>query len=181
MILSTFRGFERSYPLIITFSLLMIFFITHDLKYLLFLIAIELSALINQLLKDYVFKNIMGSDEYPIIGRGLRPDHARDCGEFIDIDNREATSYGMPSGHSNFAAFFGLVMILTILNDKYSTNLKIIKITIVIVLSSLILFSRVNLGCHTYQQVIAGTIFGLLFGYIYFINLGKIKSLLKIK
>ena len=181
MILSTFRGFERSYPLIITFSLLMIFFITHDLKYLLLVLALEFITLINQILKYYVFKKIMGSNEFPIIGRGERPDDAKDCGEFIDIDEREAMSYGMPSGHSNFAAFFGLVMILTILEENYSKNLKIIKIIIIVILSSLILFSRINLKCHTYQQVIAGTTFGCLFGFIYFINLGKIQSLLKIK
>ena len=48
IILSTFQGFERAYPLIIVFSLLMGYFIEHDSNYLLFAIVLGLSSFINQ-------------------------------------------------------------------------------------------------------------------------------------
>lgn len=181
IILSTFQGFERAYPLIIIFSLLMGYFITHDPSYLLLASALELSSIMNQGLKDFVFKKIMGTNEFPLIGKGTRPEGATDCGEFIDIDNRKSSSYGMPSGHSSFSAFFGIVMIMMILDGKYSNNIKIIKVIIVLIISGIIIFSRVNLGCHTFQQVLVGGMIGSSLGYLYYSNLGKIKSLFKIK
>ena len=91
-ILSTFQGFERAYPLIIIFSLLMGYFITHNPDYLLFSFALEITSVINQILKDYIFKKIMGSEEVPILGKGTRPEGASDCGEFIDTENRKSSS-----------------------------------------------------------------------------------------
>lgn len=159
----------------------MVYFITHDSNYLLFTFALGLSSLMNQIFKDFVFKKIMGSNELPILGKGTRPEGATDCGDFIDVYNRNSLSYGMPSGHSNFSAFFGLVIILMILDSNYSPNLKKIKIIIVLIISGIIMFSRINLGCHTYQQVIMGGLIGSILGYVYFLNLDKIKLLFKIK
>ena len=52
---------------------------------------------------------------------------------------------------------------------------------VMVIISGLIMFSRVNLGCHTPQQVIVGGLLGTILGYLYYLNLNKIKSLFKIK
>jgi membrane-associated phospholipid phosphatase len=120
----------------------------------------------------------MGSSEYPIIGRGKRPDNSMDCGEFINREEKNDLSYGMPSGHSNFSMFFAVVMIVMILKSKKTKNIKMIKIIIIIIISSNILFSRINLGCHTFQQVITGGMIGGILGYIYITNIENIKKIL---
>ena len=120
---ATVLGFVRAYTLFILFGLIMVYFIKHEVNYLFFAGALGFNTIFNQILKDFVFKKIMGSKEFPLIGKGTRPEGATDCGDFIDIDNRKSSSYGMPSGHSNFSAFFGIVMILMILDGKYSKNI----------------------------------------------------------
>ena len=180
-ILSTFQGFERAYPLIVLFGLLMVFFITHNKDYLMLFFALEIISVMNLFLKNVIFKKIMGSQEYLILGKGTRPKGAQSCGEFINIDERESSSYGMPSGHSNFSAFFAVVMIIMILNDKKSKNIRIFKIGIVLIISGIILFSRINLGGHTYQQVIMGGLIGSIFGYIYISNIQRIKTLIHVR
>ena len=174
-------GFARAYTLFITFGLIMIYFIKHEVNYLFFAGALGFNTIFNQILKDFVFKKIMGSTKYPIFGIGKRPKGATDCGNFINIKSRKSTTYGMPSGHSSFAAFFAVVTINQILDENYSDNIKMIKISIIVIISGLIMFSRVNLGCHTIQQVIVGGILGTILGYLYYLNLDKIKSLFKIK
>ena len=176
----TIVGLERAYTLIIIFSLLMVFFVKHEVNYLIFAIALGLNSIFNQFLKNFVFMGLMGSKEFPLLGRGKRPKGAKDCGDFIDVDSRESTTYGMPSGHSSFAAFFATVMVKQILDEDYSDNLKLLKILIVVSTSGLIMFSRINLGCHTPQQVFIGGILGCIFGHLYHSNLDKIKSFFKI-
>ena len=104
-LLSIFQGFERAYPLIILCGLLMIYFVTHDINYLLLFFALGISTVNIRLLKN-IMKRIMGQKTYPIIGSGKRPDNAIDCGEFVHRNEPPETSYGMPSGHSNFSIFF---------------------------------------------------------------------------
>jgi membrane-associated phospholipid phosphatase len=181
MIQKTFEGFERGYPLIILFSLFLSYFMTHKIDFLLFGIALGLSSLINQFLKEFVFKKIMDKDEFPILGKGTRPKGAKDCSDFIDPDNRLSSSYGMPSGHSQTSAFFAIVFILMIINERSSKSIKTLKTIIILVVTLLIMGSRIHFGCHTIQQVTVGGIIGLLLGYLYFMNLSKIKSLLKVK
>ena len=69
-------------------------------------------AISNDFLKHFVFQNIMKDKTLPILGRGLRPEGAKNCGPFRDnffnktIATKLAESYGFPSGHSQSAGFF---------------------------------------------------------------------------
>jgi membrane-associated phospholipid phosphatase len=180
MIQKTLEGFERGYPLIILFSLFMSYFMTHKIDFMIFGIALGVSSLLNQFLKEFVFKPIMDKDEFPILGKGIRPDGARDCSNFIDPDNRLSSSYGMPSGHAQTSAFFAVFLILMIINERSSKNIKVLKIITILILTALIMSSRIYFGCHTIQQVTVGGIIGGLLGYLFFAYMDKIKSILKI-
>ena len=180
MIQTTLEGFERGYPLIILFSLLLSYFMTHKIDFLLFAIVMGLSSLLNQVLKEYIFKPIMDEDEFPVLGKGTRPKGAKDCSDFIDPDNRISSSYGMPSGHAQTSALFGTFMILMIINERYSNKLKIMKCLFVFALTLAIMMSRVHFGCHTIQQVTVGGILGSIIGIIFFFNLRGIKTHLKL-
>ena len=177
MIQKTFEGFERGYPLIILFSLFMSYFMTHKIDFLIFAVVLGLSSLLNQILKEYVFKPIMDKDEFPILGKGSRPDGARDCSNFIDPENRLSSSYGMPSGHAQTATFFATYLILMIFNERSSNTIKGIKITTVLIITVIIMSSRVYLGCHTTPQVVVGGIIGFILGYLFFVNIHRIRKL----
>jgi membrane-associated phospholipid phosphatase len=180
MIQKTFEGFERGYPLIILFSLFMSYFMTHKIDFLIFGIALSISSLLNQLLKEFVFNPIMKENLFPILGKGTRPEGAQDCSNFIDPENRISSSYGMPSGHAQTATFFATYFILMIINERSSKNIKILKIITVLIITGIIMSSRVYLGCHTIQQVVVGGIIGGLLGYLFFANMDKIKGIFKI-
>ena len=180
MIQKTLEGFERGYPLIILFSLFMSYFMTHKIDFMIFGIALGVSSLLNQFLKEFVFKPIMNKDEFPILGKGIRPDGARDCSNFIDPDNRLSSSYGMPSGHAQTSAFFAVYLIIMIINERSSNNIKILKIITIMIITVLIISSRIYFGCHTVQQVTVGGIIGCILGYLFFAYMDKIKGIFKI-
>jgi len=178
MIKKTFEGFEKGYPLIILFSLFLSYFMTHKIDFLIFGIALGLSSLINQFLKEFVFKPIMNKNDFPILGKGTRPEGAMDCGNFVDPDNRLSSSYGMPSGHAQTSAFFATYFILMIINERSSKKIKTLKIITVLIITSLVMSSRVYFGCHTIQQVSVGGIIGGILGYLFFANIDTIKRVL---
>jgi len=180
MIRTTIEGFERGYPLIILFSLFLSYFMTHKVDFVIFAVILGLSSLLNQVLKEYVFKAIMDKDEFPILGKGTRPEGAKDCSDFIDPDNRISSSYGMPSGHAQTSALFGTFMILMIINERYSDKLKIVKCLVILALTFGIMISRVHFKCHTFQQVTVGGIIGSMIGLGAFFNMRNIKSYLKL-
>ena len=123
-----------------------------------------------------------------------------------NIVTKLATSYGFPSGHSQTAGYFAMFIILLhfkltsnfdyqnndillknkinlIINNFY-INIKkpITIICLILILYSLYIpFTRVQLNCHTIQQVIFGYLFGLLtfilIEYI-FTKLFNVKNLL---
>lgn len=180
MLKTTFEGFERGYPLIILFSLCLSYFMTHKIDFLIFAVVLGLSSLLNDVLKLYVFKPIMDKNEFPILGKGERPEGAKDCSDFIDPDNRESSTYGMPSGHAQTSALFGTFMILMIINERYSDKLKVLKCLIILAITLAIMISRVHFGCHTSQQVIVGGFFGFIIAVFSFFNLRSIKSYFKL-
>lgn len=177
MIKTILEGFERGYPLIILFSLFISYFMTHKVDFLIFALLLGLSMVFNQFLKELIFKPLLKNKDFPLIGKGTRPQGGKDCSNFIDLDNRLSSSYGMPSGHAQTAALFCTFMILKIINEKYSDKLKMIKCLVILLLTIVVMMSRTHFNCHTFQQVIVGAIIGIILGYIFFFNMRKIKSL----
>ena len=123
-------------------------------------------AISNDFLKHFVFQNIMKDKTLPILGRGLRPEGAKNCGPFRDnffnkrIATKLAESYGFPSGHSQSAGFF-----MTFIFVHFNKNPIILFISLVY--SLYIPYTRVKLGCHTIEQTIFGYLFGILTYYLF--------------
>ena len=72
----------------------------------------------------------------------------------------------MPSGHSYYAAFACIFWIMFLSKNYPKDSYYYFSVFFVICLTVLILYSRHYLGCHTVQQIIAGTLIGSLVGYI---------------
>ena len=137
---------------------------------LMFLLKFKLSIfIINPVLKYLIFRPILGDKIFPLIGRGTRPDGAKNCSIIREnlfnnkIISKISTSYGFPSGHSQSAGFFMAFIYKFFKNDKMILYLSLVY-------SLYIPYTRVQLGCHTIQQ----TIFGYIFGVIVFNILDKI-------
>lgn len=128
-------------------------------------ISYLLNDTINKILKNYIFKPVMGNNDFNIFGKGTRPDGAINCGlfreDFFDssIVPKLATSYGFPSGHAQSSGFFA-----TFIHQKFKNN-PIIYYPLMLY-SLYIPYTRLKLGCHTIQQVIVGYIYGIMFYYI---------------
>ncbi|KAF9905794.1 hypothetical protein EC991_001270 [Linnemannia zychae] len=84
--------------------------------------------------------------------------------------------YGMPSSHSQFMAYFATYVVF-LMYRRTSTSepfIPHIVSTLVILWSALVVYSRVHLYYHTWQQVVAGTICGFLFAIIYYYIANKV-------
>tara|TARA_B110000037_G_C17060794_1_gene481794 strand:- start:869 stop:1417 length:549 start_codon:yes stop_codon:yes gene_type:complete len=167
-----FKGFVRSSPFIINmFSILIGIIFKSDVGLFYGLYAYG-TDIINHYTKIFC-KNVLykNTDYIPLLGYGKRPDNAKNCGIFVDETNanKPATSFGMPSGHSNFATLCATFWIIYILKGgvKYNNIFhQIISILIILSISYSIMISRYYLGCHTKEQIIFGGLMGILFGFI---------------
>ena len=175
-------GLARAFPLITIVSPLLSFFLTNDIDLLLLSITLLLNDGLNHFLKYSVLRPLMGKKKYPIIGYGLRPNGAKDCGLFVGCKDplSKKESYGMPSGHSQNVMLFSTYAILTLMNGNYTDRMKNIGYVLFSLLAIGIMYSRVYLKCHTVQQVIIGGVIGLLLGYLYYNKKDEIKKKLKI-
>ena len=178
----------------------------------LFLITIVLNCMVNpsyesfyllivyilECISNHTFKkitefiyNLVNTKSLPILGIGSRPPNANSCG-FI-LDNSIATSFGMPSGHSQSAWFIATYLICKIIkkfnNNKTTEKKSPIDYIWIVVSCSIILFSAIYIsysrvyieGCHTIQQVIVGGLIGIGLGYlIYYFENDAIHLLSKI-
>ena len=138
---------------------------------------------INNILKNNVFKHFMKNSKLPILGYGIRPKGASDCGNFraslfnSSIKPKLSTSYGFPSGHSQTAGFF-----IAFIYKNFSNNYNILLPSLIYSLYSA--YSRVILGCHTIEQVIFGYIFGIISYYLLefiYLNFMKLINYILIK
>jgi membrane-associated phospholipid phosphatase len=121
----------------------------------------------------YVFKKIydfLGTDYIPYIGQGSRPQGAHSCKSFISVPLLPATSFGMPSGHSQLAWFFAIYGCFILCsnplsyfsNNTMNQTLKIISCIGLIIIATIISYSRVFIEeCHTLGQVIIGGLIGI--------------------
>ena len=135
-----------------------------------------LDKVFSPFMKHIVFKNLMGTKKYPIIGTGKRPKGAKDCGLFLTKKDKIPHSYGMPSGHSQTALFFSVYAIHEILNSSMNQLTKMTGIILLISIGLGIMYSRIYLKCHTIQQVIIGGLLGSVLGTLYYNNKDFIKQ-----
>ena len=142
-----------------------------------------LCVFLNHILKNLfkIIYNLFNIKEIPILGQGIRPNGATNCGSFLFYPDKPATSYGMPSGHSQSIWFLVTYLILSIkdkkinlfekrINKKYNEVIKYTSICGLLFLGLLVSYSRVEIeGCHTMEQVILGGLIGASTGYIAYI------------
>ena len=145
---------ERMFPLLI---MLYIFYKAIEYGDWNLLGAYILNNMSNHVLKEYLFKPIMGDKSFFLLGKGTRPLGAKNCKIFSD--GTISKSYGMPSGHAQSISFF-------LVNELTGDKDYVYKIILSIV-SVFMIYSRVKLGCHTFQQVIVGSIMGIIAFWIY--------------
>ena len=177
----------RTSPVLFSLVLLLYSMLAPSFNSFYLLSLVLLSSISNRFFKNAIMKplyKLSGGNYIFLLGSGSRPAGAMSC-QFT-LDNKKATSFGMPSGHSQMAWTIGTYLIcqivkrLTINLDKEkNTNLSAILVldniwifvSIILLLSAMIFisYSRVYIeGCHTIQQVIAGGIVGALTGFLAF-------------
>jgi len=130
--------------------------IFQDIRGLIFFVAIIFNILINFGLK-VLMKNLSGSKR-PVNEPG-------NCGD----------SYGMPSGHSQFAWFFSTFWVLYIYYNNTFKNKtsNILSIVSLILLALIVSISRVYINCHTTNQVLIGGLIGIIIGCVSFLCVKK--------
>jgi membrane-associated phospholipid phosphatase len=151
------------------------------------LIALIYDKIINVSLKtlaEYGY-DLYGKEEHAIIGRGKRPEDAKNTACFLKYPEKASNTFGMPSGHSQNAWLFATYLIMHILhnnlyfnnysgyldclNNSISNKLKILSMAIIIFIALMTSSSRVIEKCHTKQQVIVGGLIGCILGYYTFL------------
>jgi hypothetical protein len=133
-------------------------------KYLIFTLFYMISVGFN-VVEKYIFSNILC-----IRNVCKRPDQCgyklnnmcTGCGAIPSITYKE--SWGMPSGHAQSMAFATTYLILYLYYTK-NKNISVFS-SLLILLSLLVMFQRINSKCHSVLQVIIGTVFGVVLGYI---------------
>ena len=150
----------------------------------------------NFLAKYVIFKplyKLLNSSKLNVLGLGARPLGAKSC--HLTLDKKAATSFGMPSGHSQLAwsvaTYILCKIIYNIINNKYDDKSNFIKIRnyiwfcisliLILVIPIYISYSRVYIeGCHTIQQVIVGGLLGIVCGFLIYYYEDNIKKMLKL-
>jgi len=150
----------RCSPILFDFIFLTLYSISNNQNYLKLLLIKFLLVPINFLLKEmcrYIFKKfgILKNKGYylPILGRGDRPNGAKNCGLFNECTNRLSKSHGFPSGHAQSAGSIFILMSVFIKNEDHQM--------ILFVYTVIMSLARVYENCHTIEQVIAGYLIGV--------------------
>lgn len=109
-------------------------------------------------------------EELPILGRGSRPEGAKHCGSFIDIDSDgHPSSFGMPSGHAQMALITAIFWTLYLHNTYGWDAQNVLNMILIWTICISVAYSRVYLKCHTVEQVIVGGLLGIGFGSLGYI------------
>ena len=174
-------AFIRSTPVTIPAMLTLIAILYPTVENYIFLAFILGSHLLNVILKaGFLFiYYILNTDYIPFFGQGSRPLGAHSCSSFISVPLIPATSFGMPSGHSQLAWFFTTYACLSIINCRFdyfqnlqlhwNARLQLLSCSGLILFAGLISYSRVYIEyCHTPGQVITGGLIGIVTGCIAF-------------
>jgi len=125
-------------------------------------------------LKGFIFSEILNKS-FKYFLQMPRPKNAGNCSIIDKSKLFNLKSYGMPSGHSQCAWYFGIYYSLLIYFDtNYSKLTKIICISGLLISSTFVSYSRIHIYCHTLFQVLYG---GILGGIIGILTYNKIKSI----
>jgi membrane-associated phospholipid phosphatase len=151
-------------------------------------INILLNFIIKQIIK-FIY-NKLGVKTLPLLGTGIRPKGAFNCGLTQSNIKQVSHTFGMPSGHSQSAWFlFGFMLLYLLDTMKHIDNnnspktplINSVKkpwtaITILLLLGLCVFISvsRVYVGCHTIQQVVVGGILGFMFGTLSYLLVKRI-------
>ena len=125
-------------------------------------------------LKGFIFSEILNKS-FKYFLQMPRPKNAGNCSIIDKSKLFNLKSYGMPSGDSQCAWYFGIYYSLLIYFDtNYSKLTKIICISGLLISSTFVSYSRIHIYCHTLFQVLYG---GILGGIIGILTYNKIKSI----
>tara|TARA_B100001094_G_C18165450_1_gene791775 strand:- start:820 stop:1449 length:630 start_codon:yes stop_codon:yes gene_type:complete len=178
-----FKLFLIMTPALYTLLLSILPFFTGELEYLFILLNYFVFGKVSNSLEKKFFKSIQG-DNSKI---GLRPNPLGTkfgnkydkCSIPINLlkpwkiklvdknyfkKGKHHPTWGFPSGHAQETSFIATILTLYFIN-KQKTN-KNIYILILWILNVLVIYQRVEAGCHTLLQVIIGNIFGIILGII---------------
>ena len=164
---SFIRNFGKMGPLILFVNSLYLLWHKDNLFYY-YLYGVFLNSILNLVLKG-IIKEPRPSEDPKLFNIALK--HSI---RFKFVDGYPHDIFGMPSGHAQ-STFFSTIFIYLALKD--------IKITIGYLLIALFtMYQRVLFKQHTFIQVFAGAIVGILFGgFIYFMARQKITGKLRPK
>jgi membrane-associated phospholipid phosphatase len=188
--LQTIPTLARTSP--VSLTLIMILYAMMKPSFNSFYLAalVLITSAFNAFLKYAIMKPLYkwsGGNDLFLLGSGSRPSGAMSC-QFA-IDGKRATSFGMPSGHSQIAWTIGTYLICQLVNrfienvnqnlneNSNDTKAKIIldniwifiSIGLILAVMIYIIYSRVHIeGCHTIQQVSLGSIVGAVLGFLAF-------------
>ena len=174
-------NFARAFDIIAILVLYFSYFFTLNIDFLIFFIGLFLNHRLNDFLKHYVFSEIFGKQDIPLLGKGIRPKGAKHCCSFKPCNPIYPKSYGMPSGHSQSVGFFSNLGVLFLLENINKNNrvINIFGIFIFTIIMLFIMYSRILFKCHTIEQTIVGSIIGIIFAFLLFKYKNKIKKELK--
>ena len=178
IIFDNIDGLLRAINSIIIFSSFSVGIISHSFDIGFLGIVGIVSEILTNFEKTVIFKNLHDNNLLPgFLGRITRPDGAKNCSLFITEKNfnKLSTSLGMPSGHTQLAFSSATYLILYLLENQPKTNKRLFSIAFVIFIAIVAGLSRIQFNCHTFQQVIVGGLFGILYGYLGFKTMKKIK------
>ena len=179
-ILNIARAFDKIILLILYFG----YFFTNNIDFLIFSLGFILNYELNYLLKYGIFSKIFGKNNIPLLGKGIRPNGAKNCCNFAPcnpLKPKFPNSYGMPSGHSQSVAYFSSLGIFFLLDNKKNSNIiNILCISLLVCLTMFIMYSRILFKCHTLEQTLIGALIGIMVGLLLYKYKDKIKNRLRL-
>lgn len=171
-------GLARAWPIITIIVPFISYFLSGNTDFIILFVCGILNDGLNHILKYKIFKPLMGNKKYSIVGSGARPLGAKNCGLFVTKTGKVPIwSYGMPSGHSQNAAFFSGYVISYLLDSTIPYPIRTLGIILFTCIELGIMYSRVYLKCHTFQQTIIGALIGLILGKTLYEKKDQIKTI----
>tara|TARA_B100001093_G_scaffold396250_1_gene383302 strand:+ start:236 stop:934 length:699 start_codon:yes stop_codon:yes gene_type:complete len=156
----------REYPTLLFIISITIMFFGNKKEGIILFLAFLTSEVLNKILKTCC-RNVMGTKNYPIIGRGIRPPVAVfELPQDGKMYKTSIQSYGMPSGHSQLATLFSTYIILRTYNNSALTlQHKLLIYALMLFLAYYVIYSRIKEYWHTIQQTVIGGTIGIILGF----------------